>query len=54
MKSKGHFFVSLIKSLLRMGGCVYITIILPILIPFAFLFMGAEFLGIVEELVDKR
>lgn len=54
MKDKGHFFVSLVKSLLRIGACIYLTVILPIVLPFSLLFLGAEILGILEEIVDRR
>lgn len=55
INSKGHFWISLGKSLIRTGGCVP-TIVGSsngILI-MAVAFCVAEILGIAEELVDKR
>jgi hypothetical protein len=54
MKDKGHFYISLIKSLLRIAGCIYLTIWFPIILPFSLLFLGAEVLGILEEIADRR
>lgn len=53
MNSKGHLFISIIKSSLRISGCImaFITYNLYIL---AVCFGIAELLGIAEELVDKR
>lgn len=53
--SKGHFYVSIAKSLLRAIGCIGAILTsanpsLAILI-IAASFVWAEFLGIVEELV---
>jgi hypothetical protein len=50
--SKGHFYVSIVKSLLRLGACygLYLTGD-TLLIVVGALFGLAEILGIVEELV---
>lgn len=50
--SKGHFYVSIVKSLLRLGACygLYLTGD-TLLIMVGALFGLAEILGIVEELV---
>jgi hypothetical protein len=50
--SKGHFYVSIVKSLLRLGACygLYMTGD-ALLIVVGILFGLAEILGIVEELV---
>jgi len=50
--SKGHFYVSIVKSLLRLGACygLYMTGD-TLLIVVGLLFGLAEILGIVEELV---
>ena len=53
MNSFGHLTVSIMKSLLRMGACAW-CISTGNVIPLAIGFLGAEALGIVEELVDKR
>lgn len=52
--SKGHFYVSIIKSVLRILACV--TLIAGGIVPLTFymtggLLIAAEVLGIVEELV---
>lgn len=54
--STGHFYVSLIKSGLRIiaGGCIITagySINQPWLVAGGVLLLGAEILGIVEELV---
>lgn len=54
-----HFNISLIKSILRIVGCIASTVLAitnpPIaLITFAALFSTAEILGILEEIFDKR
>jgi len=50
--SKGHFYVSVIKSVVRMIGCVFLMAsgIHPIVLAGIALFI-AEGLGIVEEIV---
>ena len=53
MNSLGHFLVSLGKSILRIGACVWTAITADVVI-LAIGFVLAEVLGIVEELVDKR
>lgn len=53
MNSLGHFLVSLGKSILRIGACVWTAITVDVVI-LAIGFVLAEVLGIVEELVDKR
>jgi hypothetical protein len=56
MNSKWHFYVSLVKSLIRIAACI-----IPICIGldkgiYVFLvgFAVAELLGIAEEIFDKR
>lgn len=53
MKDKGHFYISLSKSLIRIAGCVLAIAGTGILsVPITFLL--AEVLGIAEEVFDKR
>ena len=47
--SKGHFYVSLVKSGFRIGAGI--TLIYGLLVPAGTLLILAEILGIVEELV---
>jgi len=47
--SKGHFYVSLVKSGLRIGAGI--TLIQGLIVPAGALFILAEVLGIVEEIV---
>ena len=47
--SKGHFYVSIVKSGLRIVAGI--TLIYGLLVPAGALFILAEVLGIVEELV---
>ena len=47
---KGHFYVSLIKSGLRLAGCL-IAAYTGSIVALALFFAVAEFLGIVEEVV---
>ncbi len=47
--SKGHFYVSLIKSGFRIGAGI--TLIQGLIVPAGALIILAEILGIVEELV---
>lgn len=51
MGSKGHFYVSLAKSILRIAGFAVMIKFLPY---GCIILILAEVLGIVEELVDKR
>lgn len=52
MNDFGHFIISLIKSILRIIGCI-LAVIYSIKLGFL-LFGIAEILGIAEEIVDKR
>lgn len=47
--SRGHFYVSLAKSVLRIGAGL--TLVQGLIVPAGILFIVAEVLGIVEELV---
>lgn len=53
MKDKGHFIVSVTKSGIRIFGCI-LCLLTKSLVPLAVGFLLAEFLGILEELLDKR
>lgn len=53
MNSKGHLYISIAKSIVRILSCI-VAIMLCNAIPLAIGFLAAEILGIVEELVDKR
>ena len=53
MKDKGHFIVSLLKSTIRIAGCVA-TLKTKNNKIMAGSFLLAEVLGIVEEVADKR
>jgi hypothetical protein len=53
MNDKGHFYVSLLKSALRIIGCVHYLATFSV-VPFVSLFLAAEVLGIVEEIFDRR
>lgn len=53
MKDKGHFYISLAKSVIRIGGCV-LAAIEGSLVLLCAAFGVAELLGIAEELADKR
>ena len=53
MNSKGHLFISIAKSVVRIGACGW-ALASGRVIPLAVGFLGAEVLGIAEELVDKR
>lgn len=53
MNSKGHLFISLGKSAIRVIGGV-ITLINGSVIPLAISIVLAEVGGVLEELVDKR
>lgn len=60
MNSKGHLTFSLVKSVLRIIGGILLGILASRellsagMIAFAISFVGAEVLGIFEELVDER
>lgn len=53
MKDKGHFIVSVTKSGIRIFGCV-VCLFTKSLTPLAVGFLLAEFLGVLEEVLDKR
>lgn len=58
-KGRGHFIVSIIKSLLRIGGCLAAWIVAYSnpqagVIVLAGSLCGAEVLGVLEEVLDKR
>lgn len=53
MNSKGHFYVSVVKSIIRILSCVG-TIIFSNVRLLGVGFLLAELLGVVEELVDYR
>ncbi len=47
MKVDFHFVMSMIKSILRIGACLFL--VLEMLQPAGFLFLVAEIFGIIEE-----
>ena len=54
--SKGHFYVSIVKSILRAIGCVAAIFMAPSNVVLAVMILSvclviAEFLGILEEIV---
>lgn len=53
MNSKGHLFISLAKSGVRIFSCI-ISAVHKSYLPMAIGFGSAEILGILEELADKR
>lgn len=53
MNSKWHLWISLIKSILRVIGCI-VGIKFNNFIALAGFFMVAEILGIAEEIKDER
>ena len=53
MNSKGHFYISLAKSILRIVGLIFTIITLNILY-IAWFFLFGELLGIAEEIFDRR
>ena len=53
MKSKGHLFISLVKSEIRVIGGI-VTLVSGSIIPLAVGIIIAEVGGVLEELVDKR
>jgi len=53
MKDKGHFYISITKSIIRIVGAMLCIVDQNILI-LAASFAIAEVLGIFEEVADKR
>lgn len=58
-KGRGHFITSLVKSLLRIGGCIVAWALASShpqagLTTLAGSLMVAEVLGILEEVLDRR
>ena len=53
MNSKGHLYVSLLKSLFRIIGCIW-SYLSKDLNPLIIFFFMAEILGVIEEGADKR
>lgn len=53
MNSKGHLFISLVKSAVRVVGGV-ITLVNGSIVPLAVGIIVAEIGGVLEELVDQR
>ena len=53
MNDAGHFWISMTKSIIRILSALA-TILLGEVIFLAGGFLIAEFLGIIEEVVDKR
>lgn len=53
MNSKWHLYISVLKSLLRIFGCIAVIVKTDIMF-FSISFIAAEVLGILEELGDKR
>ena len=53
MNDKGHFYISLLKSALRILGCVHFLATFS-MVPFVSLLLAAEVLGIAEEIFDRR
>lgn len=53
MNSKGHFLMSISKSVIRILSCI-LSLKKHSILPLAVGLLGAEVLGIAEELVDKR
>ena len=52
-----HFWVSLVKSVIRIGGCAVTPFIKDRVLGFALLcacLSVAEFVGILEEIFDRR
>ena len=49
--SKKHFYLSMVKSAIRLGGCMVLALSGNlVLATFAVMFATAEFIGIAEEL----
>lgn len=53
MNSKGHLFISLGKSIIRIIGGIT-TLITGTIVPLSIGIVIAEIGGVLEELVDKR
>lgn len=53
MNSKGHLFISLAKSTIRVIGGI-VTLVNGSIIPLAVGIVVAEIGGVLEEVVDKR
>lgn len=53
MGDKGHFLISMAKSLIRLVGCL-VTVITGNVITLAASLGLAELLGVAEEFADKR
>lgn len=53
MNSKGHLFISLAKSIIRVIGGIF-TLTSGSIVPLAVGIIIAEIGGILEELVDRR
>lgn len=53
MNSKGHLFISLAKSAIRVIGGI-VTLVIGSIIPLAVGVIVAEIGGVLEEVVDKR
>ncbi len=53
MNSKGHLYISLTKSIIRVAGGV-ISLVSASIIPLAIGIIIAEIGGVLEEIVDKR
>ena len=56
MNSKEHFIISIIKSVLRIAGCLVVAVWGEgtVFRTFAHLFCMAEMAGILEEVFDER
>ena len=53
MNSKGHLFCSVAKSAMRIISCI-VTLYVKDINVMVLGFLGAEVLGVAEELFDKR
>ena len=53
MNDKGHLYISLAKSIIRIGGAA-VGVYKKSVVCLGIAFITAELLGIAEELVDKR
>lgn len=53
MNSKGHLYISLSKSAIRVSGCI-VALFKKSVVPLAIGVIVAEIGGVLEELVDKR
>ena len=57
MKDKGHFYISLFKSILRIIGCIFAvaqTNSIYAMMYLASFFIAAEVFGVCEEIADQR